>query len=116
MCVDQFVHTVHVETCVLLGRKKSTENILYGYVDVETKDTDYLKTMKGCESYAQIKTWIEKEYGFKVSSLYVAQIKDKLGMEKRENYNKGENKAKVPHCPPEKEEAIIAAFKHFKMI
>lgn len=114
--VDMFPMTVHVETCVLLGRKKSTENILYGYVDVETKDTDYLKTMKGCASYAQIKEWIEKEYGLKVSSLYVAQIKDKLGIEKRENYNKGEKKARVPHCPPEKEEAIIAAFKHFKMI
>ena len=114
--VDMFPETVHVETCVLLGRKKSTENILYGYVDVETKDTDYLKTMKGCASYAQIKAWIEKEYGFKVSSLYVAQIKDKLGMEKRENYNKGEKKARVPHCPPEKEKVIMAAFKHFKMI
>ena len=114
--VDMFPRTSHVETCVLLGRKKSTENILYGYVDVETKDTDYLKTMKGCASYAQIKAWIEKEYGLKVSSLYVAQIKDKLGIEKRENYNKGEKKARVPHCPPEKEKAIMAAFKHFKMI
>ena len=108
--VDMFPMTVHVETCVLLGRKKSTENILYGYVDVETKDTDYLKAMKGCASYAQIKAWIEKEYGFKVSSLYVAQIKDKLGMEKRENYNKGENKAKVPHCPPEKGKRLCETF------
>ena len=47
-----------------------------------------------------------KGYGLKVSSLYVAQIKDKLGIEKRENYNKGQNKAKVQHCLPEKEEAI----------
>ena len=39
--------------------------------------------MKGCASSAQIQAWIEKEYGFKVSSLYVAQIQDKLGIEKR---------------------------------
>ena len=72
--------------------------------------------MKGCARYAQIKAWIEKEYGLKVSSLDVAQIKDKMGIEKRENYNKGKKKAKVPHCPQEKEKAIMAAFKHFKMI
>lgn len=50
-------------------------------------------------------------------SLYIAQIKDKLGLDKRDNYNHGIGKtARVPQCTPEKEEAIIDAFKHFSLI
>ena len=30
--------------------------------------------------------------------------------------NVGDNKSCVPKCPPEKEKAIMAAFKHFNMI
>ena len=55
------------------------------------------------------------KYGFKVSSLYVGQIKAKRGLEKREDYNKCEGKSKNLICPPEKEEAIRDAFKHFGM-
>lgn len=115
-CVDQFCETVHVETVVLLGRKKSTEDMVYAYVDYEPEDDTYLQGMKGNATYREIKEWIKAEYGMSVSSLYVAQIKDKCGFEKRQNYNIGENKAHVPNCPPEKEKAILKAFKHFRMI
>lgn len=115
-CVDQFCQTVHVETVVLLGRKKSTEDMVYAYVDYEPEDDAYLHGMKGNATYREIKEWIKAEYGMSVSSLYVAQIKDKCGFEKRQNYNIGENKAHVPNCPPEKEKAILEAFKHFRMI
>ena len=114
--VDQFGGTVHVETVVLLGRKKSTEDMVYAYVDYEPEDDAYLHGMKGNATYREIKEWIKAEYGMSVSSLYVAQIKDKCGFEKRQNYNIGENKAHVPNCPPEKEKAILKAFKHFRMI
>ena len=114
--VDQFCQTVHVETVVLLGRKKSTEDMVYAYVDYEPEDDTYLQGMKGNATYREIKEWIKAEYGMSVSSLYVAQIKDKCGFEKRQNYNIGENKAHVPNCPPEKEKAILEAFKHFRMI
>ncbi len=114
--VDQFCQTVHVETVVLLGRKKSTEDMVYAYVDYEPEDDAYLHGMKGNATYREIKEWIKAEYGMSVSSLYVAQIKDKCGFEKRQNYNIGENKAHVPNCPPEKEKAILKAFKHFRMI
>ena len=114
--VDQFPNTVHVETVVLLGRKKSTEDMVYAYVDYEPEDDTYLQGMKGNATYREIKEWIKAEYGMSVSSLYVAQIKDKCGFEKRQNYNIGENKAHVPNCPPEKEKAILEAFKHFRMI
>ena len=115
-CVDQFCQTVHVETVVLLGRKKSTEDMVYAYVDYEPEDDTYLQGMKGNATYREIKEWIKAEYGMSVSSLYVAQIKDKCGFEKRQNYNIGENKTHVPNCPPEKEKAILEAFKHFRMI
>ena len=114
--VDQFCQTVHVETVVLLGRKKSTEDMVYAYVDYEPEDDTYLQGMKGNATYREIKEWIKAEYGMSVSSLYVAQIKEKCGFEKRQNYNIGENKAHVPNCPPEKEKAILEAFKHFRMI
>lgn len=113
---DMFPGSVHVETVVLLGRKKSTEDMVYAYVDYEPEDDAYLYGMKGNATYREIKEWIKAEYGMFVSSLYVAQIKDKCGFEKRQNYNIGENKAHVPNCPPEKEKAILEAFKHFRMI
>lgn len=115
-CVDQFCQTVHAETVVLLGRKKSTEDMVYAYVDYEPEDDTYLQGMKGNATYREIKEWIKAEYGMSVSSLYVAQIKEKCGFEKRQNYNIGENKAHVPNCPPEKEKVILKAFKHFRMI
>lgn len=101
-----------IETVVLLGRK-FTEDIEYGYVDYEPSDDIVIK---GSATYSEIKQWILDNYGMKVSSLYVAQVKDKLGFDKRDNYNLGADGHRVPVCPKEKEEAIIAAFKHFKMI
>ena len=51
-----------------------------------------------------------------ISTLYIAQMKDKFGLEKRENYNLGSGEGRIPQCPKEKADAIIEAFKHFKMI
>ena len=54
--------------------------------------------------------------GLKVSSLYIAQVKQKRGIIERENYNKPKPEdAKQPQCP-NKESAIKAALKHFGMI
>ena len=54
----------------------------------------------------------------KVHTLYIAQVKEKYGLIERENYNKGKGKAKakVPQVPPDKEEAIEAALRHFRLI
>ena len=112
--MDRFAPTVHVETVVLLGRKMvdAPKHVTIDY-DVPT-DINFTHSA----TYAEIKAWIQEHYnGMKVSSLYVAQIKDKHGLEKRENYNKAKKPdVKVPQCPPEKEEAIEAALKHFGMI
>ena len=110
---DMFPRTNHVETVVLLSREfqKSREHI---YLDYEpSKDIEFPTSA----TYTEIKAWIQEEYGLKVSSLYVAQIKQKHGIIERECYNKPKSEnAKVPQCPPEKEAAIEAALRHFKMI
>ena len=115
--VDLFPETVHVETCVLLGRKiVNDKNVEYMHVDYEPEDAEYLRGIKGSATYAEIKAWIKKQYNVSVSSLYIAQCKSMCGFEKRDNYNKGIEGHKVPNCPAEKRELIMKAFEHFKMI
>jgi 23S rRNA (uracil1939-C5)-methyltransferase len=109
--VDMFPHTNHVETVVCLSRKKVNDRINFD-INIEALPDRVSKTA----TYAEIKAYVLEHYGFKVSSLYIAQIKDKHGIKERENYNIGEGKSKELICPPEKEEAITNALKHFNMI
>ena len=51
-----------------------------------------------------------------MSSLYIGQVKDRVGIKERINYNVGSGKSKVPSCPIEKENAIVEAVKFFGMI
>ena len=68
-------------------------------------------------TYKQIQNYVLEKFGFKVSTLYIAQVKRKWGLDVREHYNMSKNeKQKIPKCPIEKEEAILDALKHFKMI
>ena len=85
-------------------------------VDFYLEDMD-LSEFKGKATYEQIKVYVLEQTGLKVSSLYIAQIKKKCGLDVGENYNlsKSEN-ARQPQCTPEKEEAIMQAFKYFGMI
>jgi 23S rRNA (uracil1939-C5)-methyltransferase len=44
-------------------------------------------------------------------------VKDELGLEKQYSFVDGGVAAKTrPQCPQEKHDAIVAAFKHFRMI
>ena len=111
--VDQFPHTVHVETVVLLSQQKPDDTI---EIDLDLDELDATSAeMKA--TYKEIKDYVLKEFGLKVSSLYISQVKRKCGIEVGENYNlpKSEN-ARVPQCPKEKEDAIKAALKYFAMI
>ena len=68
-------------------------------------------------TYPEIKEYVLEHYGFKVSSLYIAQVKQKCGLDMRENYNHAKPGGRPqPQVFPEKEDAIRAAFKHFNMI
>lgn len=100
-----------VETVVLLSRKDVYERIKF---DVNVEDLQ--GRASSTATYSEIKAYILEKYGLKVSSLYIAQIKDKCGFEKRDNYNIGEGKSKELICPPEKEQAIMDAFRHFGML
>ena len=58
-----------------------------------------------------------ENFGLKVTSLNISQVKRKLGLNVGECYNKPKsNNPKVPNCSKEKEEAITDALKHFVMI
>ena len=111
--VDQFCQTVHVETVVLLSQQKPDDTIEID-LDLDELDATSAETKA---TYQEIKDYVLKEFGLKVSSLYISQVKRKCGIEVGENYNlpKSEN-ARVPQCPKEKEDAIKAALKYFAMI
>lgn len=65
----------------------------------------------------EIKNYVMEHTGLKVSSLYIAQVKQKCGIIGRENYNKLKSEdAKRLQCPPDKEKAIKEALRHFGMI
>ena len=111
--VDMFPNTVHVETVVLLSQQKPDDTIEID-LDLDELDATSAETKA---TYQEIKDYVLKEFGLKVSNLYISQIKRKCGIEVGENYNlpKTEN-PKVPQCPKEKEDAIKAALKYFAMI
>ena len=102
----------HVETVVLLSKLKSAKSI---EVKIELDETE-LTTAESKATYEDIRQYVLDNAGFKVSQLYVAQVKRKHGLIERSNYNVGEDKSKVPKAPLEKEEAIENALRHFKMI
>ena len=109
---DMFPQTVHVETCVLLSKLKSTPHI---EVEVELDELE-LTRAESKATYAEIKQYVLENFGLKVSQLYIAQVKRKHGLIERINYNVGEGKARVPQVPEEKEKAIEDALRHFQMI
>lgn len=111
--VDLFPMTHHVETVALLSKLNVDKHIS---VEVELDELD-LTSAESKATYAQIKEYILEKFGLKVSALYIAQIKKKCGIELRENYNKSKKEKQViPQCTPEKEDAIMDALMHFKMI
>ena len=111
--VDQFCHTVHVETVCLLGRKK--DDVEYISIPYEPRAGILQVDCLEKATYGNIKAWIWKEYNLKVSSLYIGQIKSECGLTKQRSANTLK-KGKIPKCPPDKEKAILAAFRHFHMI
>lgn len=103
----------HVETCVLLSKIDVDKHIK---VEIEMDELD-LTAVESKATYPQIKEYVSNKFGLKVSSLYIAQVKRKCGIEVGENYNisKKEN-SRVPQCTPEKREAIMDALRYFGMI
>ena len=108
-----FADSIIDETVALLSKLDVDKHI-----DVEIKlDELDLTSAESKASYAQIKEYILEKFDLKVSTLYIAQIKKKCGIVLREHYNKlKKEKQVIPQCALEKEEAIMDALRHFKMI
>lgn len=85
-------------------------------VELKMREMD-LTAAESKATYDEIKEYVLKHTGLKVSNLYIAQVKRKCGIIERVNYNlpKSDN-SKQLKCPPEKEAAIREALEYFRMI
>ena len=111
---DMFPWTDHVETVCLLSKGDVKSQKLRVEFSLEDMDTDGFK--KGA-TYNAIQDWIKEKYGYRVTNLNIAQVKQKHGIIERENYNKPKSPgSKQPGCPGEKVKAIEDAMRHFQMI
>ena len=110
--VDQFPWTTGIETvCQLVLRKPAV------HINIDVDVEELVQDKRGAATYGQIKDYVLEHTGLKVSSLYIAQVKQKYGIIERENYNKPKSEnAKQPQCPPEKEVAIMEALRYYGMI
>lgn len=109
---DLFPRTGHVETVVLLSKLRSEHHI---DIELKTDELD-LTASESKATYDEIKAYVKEHSGLSVSSLYIAQVKQKCGIIERENYNRAKSKdTKQPKCPKDKETAIMDALKYFKM-
>ena len=111
--VDMFPRADHVETICLLSKLNAKQHI---EINLDMDELDLTDAEKKA-TYQEIKDYVLEHSGLKVSSLYIAQVKQKCGIIERENYNKPKSEdAKQPQCPPDKEKAIKEALTHFGMI
>ncbi len=109
---DWWYKETHDETvCLLVLRSPVT------HINIDVDVDEMVQDKRGLATYGQIKDYVLEQSGLKVSSLYIAQVKQKCGIIERENYNKAKSEdARQPQCPPEKEKAIMEALQHFGMI
>ena len=130
---ELFRKTLHVETVCLLSKLHEAKHHVSVKLDMDELD---LTASESKATYEEIKKYVAEHYdGMKVTNLYIAQVMRKCGIELAENFNLpkwegakglgdlcsertgvGTKTAKQPQCPKEKEDAIVEALKHFKMI
>lgn len=111
---DMFGQTVHVETVALLSKLSDTKDNIEVTVDMDEID---VTSAESKATYEEIKNYVLKIYGLKVSNLYISQIKRKCGIEVGKTYNLPKSEgSRQPQCPIEKEKAIMDALKHFGMM
>lgn len=69
-------------------------------------------------TYKMIQEYVEKKYGFKVHTAYIAEVKRALGLSMYYDTPNAAEELKQPrkHPPKEKAEAIMEALKHFEVI
>ena len=111
--VDLFPRTKHCEAVLLLSKLNVDHHI---EVEVSMDELD-VTAAESKATYNEIREHVWGHHQLRVSNLYIAQVKQKYGIIKRENYNKPKSEnAKQPKCPKEKEDTIVEALRHFQMI
>ncbi len=116
----------HVETVVFLSNKKPDGHIPVkvefgegeGKVPIDeiAKRAEKYKTIERV-TYKMIQEYIEKKYGFKVHTAYIAEVKSSLGLPMYDAPNAVEElKQPRKHPTLEKVAAIKAALNYFKVL
>ena len=67
-------------------------------------------------TYKMIQAYIEENYGFKVYTAYIAEVKRDLGLPMYDAPNAVELKHPRPHPTPKMVEAIKETLKYFQMV
>ena len=103
-----------VETVCLLSKLHEAKHHINVKVNMDELD---LTSAEAKATYKEIEEWVQEHYGFHVTNLNIAQVKQKHGIIERENYNKPKSEdSRQPGCPEEKIKAIEDALQHFRMI
>ena len=124
--VDMFPHTAHIETVVLLSRKKPDGHINvkveFGEGEGKVPLDNIVKRAEEYKpkervTYKMIKEYIEAKYGFKVHTAYIAEVKRDLGLPMYDAPNAVEElKQPRKHPTAEKVEAIKDALRYFEIM
>ncbi len=102
------------ETVALLSKLSEAKHHIEVKVDMDELD---LTSAEAKATYKEIEKWVQEHYGFHVTNLNIAQVKQKHGIIERENYNKPKSEnSRQPGCPEEKVKAIEDALRQFQMI
>ena len=126
MYIETFPVTSHVETIVLLSHK-SPDSVINVKVEfgkgkgkvpldaIAERAKKYQPKPK--ITYKMIQEYVDKKYGFKVHTAYIAEVKRFLGLTMYDAPNAVEElKQPRKHPTAEKVEAIKDALKHFEVI
>ncbi len=121
-----FVYSRHVETVVLISHKKADThinvNVEFGEGEGKIpvgKIVEKAEDQRPSErvTYKMIQEYIESNYGFKVHTAYIAEVKRDLGLPMHDAPNAVEElKSPRKHPTPEKVDAIKDALKYFGII
>ena len=80
--IDMFPNSSICETVVLLSQRKADD---YIEIDLDLDEMD-ITSAETKATYREVQQYVLQTTGLMVSNLNIAQIKDKCGFDKRENY------------------------------
>jgi len=66
--------------------------------------------------YSDIQDYIKRKHGYSCKSCWIAHMKEVCGLNPKQSHNRYSSNSRTNPCPPDKQQDIINAFKHFGMI